>query len=127
QLLSWLRGKATPEEKEVIAEIALDRAERQQKLVAAAQTLKAAITSATGSVHGSYHAISSAHQALAEAKKNVAWGPAQSVPNVLDAVGDEQVTSSFEAFAKTQSLQSLREAAAGHGLKHVEAATRSQL
>src|SRR6266545_8392471 len=95
QLLSWLRGKAPPEEKEVIAEIALDRATR--------------------------------HEKLAEARKNVVWGPAQSVPGVLGAVSDEQVTSSFEAFAKTQSLQSLREAAAGHGLKQVEVATRSQL
>ncbi|HYT80989.1 MAG TPA: hypothetical protein VEQ37_17365, partial [Actinomycetota bacterium] len=127
QLLSWLRGKATPEEKEVIAEIALDRANRQEKLLACAQTLQSAIGSPAGSIHDTYHAVSTAHQALAEARKNVVWGPAQSVPGVLGAVSDEQVTSSFEAFAKTQSLQSLREAAAGHGLKQVEVATRSQL
>ncbi len=127
QLLSWLRGKATPEEKEVIAEIALDRAARQQKLVAAAETLQSAIGSTTGSVHDSYHAISTAHQALAETKKNVVWGPAQSLPGVLGAVSDHQVTQAFEAFAKTLSLPALREAAAGHGLKHAEVATRSQL
>src|SRR6266540_2412063 len=127
QLLSWLRGKATPEEKEVIAEIALDRANRQEKLLACAQTLQSAIGSPAGSIHDTYHAVSTAHQALAEARKNVVWGPAQSVPGVLGAVSDEQVTSSFETFAKTQSLQSLREAATGHGLKQVEVATRSQL
>src|SRR6266542_2619981 len=109
QLLSWLRGKATPEEKEVIAEIALDRANRQEKLLACAQTLQTAIDSPAGSIHDAYHALSTAHQALAEARKNVVWGPAQSVPGVLGAVSDEQVTSSFETFAKTQSLQSLRD------------------
>jgi hypothetical protein len=126
QLLSWLRGQAAPEEKEVIAEIAADRAAKQQMLVSAAEVLQSAIGSPP-SVHDAYHAISTAHQALAEAKKNVVWGPAQSVPGVLGAVSDQQVTASFEAFAKTQSLASLREAAAGHGLKHAEVATRSQL
>jgi len=71
QLLSWLRGKTTPEEKEVIAEIALDRAARQEKLVTSAETLQSAINSPSGSIHDSYHAMSTAHQALAEAKKNV--------------------------------------------------------
>jgi hypothetical protein len=127
QLLSWLRGKAAPEEREVVAEIAADRAARQQKLIAAAEKLDFAITSPTGSTHHAYHAISTMHQALAEAKKNVVWGPAQSIPGVLGAVGDQEVTQSFEAFSKSQSLADLRETAAGHGLKHTEVATRSQL
>ncbi len=126
-LLSWLRGHAAPEEKDVIAEIAADRVARQQKLVSAAEVLQSAIDSPADSVHDAYHAISTAHQVLAAAKKNVVWGPAQSLPGVLGAVGDQQVTASFEAFAKTQSLALLREAAAGHGLKHAEVATRSQL
>lgn len=127
QLVSWLRGATDPLEKEVIAEVAAERAERQEKAASTARALLHVLAHPPDALAEAYQAIASAHQAHAEAKKNLKWGPAQTRPEVLSKATDPEVAAAFEAWAKGRKLAELRQLASSRGLEHAGLATRRQL